>query len=69
MSEPINLEAWNRENPPGTRVRYWCGPCVGPGDISRTRSVAWELGDGRPVVLVEGKSGGVALTHVEALRG
>jgi hypothetical protein len=30
-----------------------------------TRSVAWTLGHGAPVVLVEGETGGIALTHVD----
>ncbi|GAA2271738.1 hypothetical protein GCM10010415_43060 [Streptomyces atrovirens] len=29
-----------------------------------TRSVAWTPGHGAPVVLVEGETGGIALTHV-----
>lgn len=34
-----------------------------------TRSVAWKLGHGAPVVLVEGYTGGIALTHVDPLMG
>lgn len=32
-----------------------------------TRSEAWMLGDGSVVVLIEGKAGGVHLSHVEVL--
>lgn len=39
---------------------------VPPVDTT-TRSEAWALGDGSVVVLVEGKSGGVHLSHVEVL--
>ena len=31
------------------------------GVLTKTRSAAWNLGHGEPVVMVEGKSGGVAL--------
>lgn len=34
-----------------------------------TRSVAWALGDGEPVVMVEGYAGGIALTHVDPVCG
>lgn len=33
------------------------------------RSEAWTLGDGSVVVLVEGKSGGVCLSHIEVRHG
>lgn len=36
---------------------------------TRTRSIAWNLGDGVPVVLVEGYSGGICLTHVDVVDG
>lgn len=32
---------------------------------TRTRSQAWALGHGTPVVLVDGYSGGICLTHVD----
>lgn len=61
---------WNEACPIGTAVRYWPIwppiPSVPPVD-TRTRSEAWALGDGTVVVLIEGKSGGVGLTHVERL--
>lgn len=34
---------------------------------SRTRSEAWELGHGAAVVLIEGRPGGVDLTHLEVM--
>lgn len=33
--------------------------------ITRTRSKAWILGHGEPVVMVDGYAGGIALTHVD----
>ena len=58
------LEAWNAEHPVGTPVLFWPGSRSGPGHPSVTRSPAWALGMGIPVVAVEGYAGGIALTHV-----
>lgn len=59
---------WNSKHPVGTAVRYW--PVLPPVNSmpptdTVTRSEAWALGDGTAVVLIEGRSGGVALSHVE----
>lgn len=56
--------AWNVSNPIGTPVRYW--PVLGdPHHVeSKTRSEAWVLGDGTPVVSIAGRSGGVHLGHL-----
>ena len=62
-------ELWNAVHPIGTRVRYWRGLRSGEGQVSTTRSEAWRLGSGEPVVMVEGCAGGIALTHVVALGG
>lgn len=32
--------------------------------LTRTRSEAWNLGNGAPVVMVDGHAGGIALTHI-----
>jgi len=32
-----------------------------------TRSVAWELGHGEPVVMVDGYAGGIVLTHIDVI--
>lgn len=63
-------ESWNAEHPVGTAVRYYpiYPPIEGvPPVETRTRSEAWVLGDGTVVVLVEGKSGGVHLSHIEVI--
>lgn len=57
-------DQFNSLVPFGTPVAYWPGVRRGPGVLSETRSAAWLLGDGVAVVLVEGYSGGIALTHV-----
>lgn len=59
---------WNQRNPVGTTVRYW--PVMGRDDYieTTTRSGAWVLGDGTPVVSIVGKAGGVALSHIEVIQ-
>jgi hypothetical protein len=57
---------WNEKHPVGTRVRYH--PIIGKdeGTIeSATRSVAWCLYCGTPVVSIVGKTGGVALEALD----
>lgn len=70
LSGAHTAESWNAEHRVGTRVRYWpiYPPidCVPPVDTT-TRSEAWTIGGGTVVVCIDGKSGGVALTHVEVL--
>jgi hypothetical protein len=64
------------EDPVAVRYqqRAAAGHLIGPTDTDPcrrvdtvTRSVAWELGHGQPVVLVEGESGGICLEHVDPL--
>jgi hypothetical protein len=64
------FRSWNDAHPVGTRVRYW--PIYPPIESvppfdTRTRSEAWAIADGSVLVCVEGKPGGVALTHIEVL--
>lgn len=64
----MTADEWNAQYPVGTRVRYW--PIRGASDNysdSRTRSAAWELDSGISIVSIEGRSGGVALSHLMAL--
>jgi hypothetical protein len=64
--------AWNEAHPVGTRVAAYpgCRPEDAP-DCERldtvTRSQAWVLGGHTPVVMVDGHSGGIALTHIDAI--
>lgn len=67
MTQPVTAERWNDLIPVGYRVRYWPGEKVGDGHESVTRSRAWTLGDGTPVVKVAGYAGGIILTHVDPL--
>ncbi|WP_328923197.1 hypothetical protein [Streptomyces griseoaurantiacus] len=70
----LTAEQWNGRHPVGTPVVAY--PDVRPEDAqatgfpctrleTRTRSAAWTLGHGAPVVAVEGHTGGIALTHVD----
>lgn len=68
LSGAHTADSWNAAYPVGTKVRYW--PVYPPIDSiqpvdTTTRSEAWALGDGTVVVSIAGKSGGVALSHIE----
>jgi len=64
-----DARAFNEANPVGrTLVRYWRGVREGaPSGVGLTRSPAWALSGHTAVVMVEGTSGGIALTHVEVV--
>lgn len=58
--------AFNDANPVGTPVKYH--PVIGSDEgvqETRTRSEAWTLSNGEPLVMVEGQTGGVSLDAVE----
>lgn len=61
----LTVEQWNAQHPIGTLVLAWPGTRDAEPLVTMTRSAAWPLGHGEPVVAVEGKAGGIALTHVE----
>lgn len=52
---------------PGVRPAFYSGQV--PADftalLARTRSVAWNLGHGEPVVKVDGYAGGISLDHID----
>jgi len=58
---------FNSRYPVGTPVFYH--PIIGKpeGRETRTRSEAWELGNGEPVVKIEGLTGGVCLDALTIL--
>jgi hypothetical protein len=61
------LDKFNAHVPVGTRV----GVCLVRGDpeyATKTRSRAWPLGDGSPVVLIEGRTGGYHLSFIRVLQ-
>lgn len=53
---------WNQAHRPGTAVIVTLDS--GARKWTRTRSEAWELGHGQPVVMLEGISGGYDLARV-----
>lgn len=63
----ITAAEWNQRFPVGTPVRYH--PIIGDKKFitSKTRSEAWELGDGTPVVKIEGRTGGVLLEAIDVI--
>lgn len=58
-------EEWNRQNPVGTKVRVTLQQAADGSPQQTldtvTRSECWALGDGTPVVLVVGKTGGYSV--------
>jgi len=67
-AEPINVaDLFNSRYPVGTAVHAYPGVRNGKPLVTVTRSTAWLLGDGTPVVKVLGYSGGIALTHIDVV--
>lgn len=60
----LSAAAFNDLYPEGSLFRYY--PVSGEDEYveGKSRSVAWELGHGAPVVLIEGKTGGVCIEHL-----
>lgn len=63
----LTAAQFNELIPVGRRVRFY--PVAGEErfEDTKTRTPAWELGNGQPVVSVEGRAGGVAIDHIELL--
>jgi hypothetical protein len=71
----LNADQWNRYHPIGTPVIAYPGirpeyaAELGITDFprleTRTRTPAWNLGHGEPVVSVEGYAGGISLEHID----
>jgi len=60
----MTAEQFNQLHPIGTAFRYYSIAGVSEYIETKTRSECWELGDGHPVVLIQGKSGGVSIFHL-----
>jgi hypothetical protein len=60
----LSAEEWNEVYPVGVGVRYW--PVMGDEEYrdTITRGQAWTLGDGHPVVAIQGQPCGVSLRHL-----
>ncbi|WP_405888792.1 hypothetical protein OG762_36490 [Streptomyces sp. NBC_01136] len=63
----MNAEQFNAAHPVGTPVVAYPGTRDDEGLIVKTRTPAWELGHGAPVVSVDDYAGGICLTHVDVL--
>lgn len=64
----VTANEFNKLHPVGTWVKYY--PIIGHKHDFRstqTRSIAWELGHGAPVVKVAGVAGGVCLEALDIL--
>lgn len=58
---------FNKLHPAGTPVHFWPGVRMAEPLTSRTRGEAWALPSGQAVVRVEGRAGGIALSHIEVI--
>ncbi len=67
MTDSSTADGWNERYPIGTPVNAYPGTRDDPPMVTRTRSKAWTLGHGAPVVAVVGRAGGIALTHVDPI--
>jgi len=59
----LKVKEWNEKHPRGTKVRFVDD--LGNVFHTKTRSKAWCLFNGRPVVLIEGKPGGYSLWRIK----
>lgn len=66
VKSPVTAEEWNAAHEPGIDVVVR----LDNGELwrTKTRSEAWNLGHGQPVVMLEGKSGGYDLSRVAPLQ-
>lgn len=62
-----DLKKWVALHPVGARVRYWPGRSSPEHRDTVIESAPWRLGDGTPLVAIEGVNGGVALDHLRKL--
>lgn len=66
----MNADEWNTRYPTGTVVDAAPGLRREDGGAvirTKTRSAAWTLGSGEPVVAVKGYPGGIHLDHIEVV--
>lgn len=59
--------AFNKRHRAGTPVLFWPGIRPAVPQESITRGDAWALPSGDAVVRVQGRPGGMALTHIEVI--
>lgn len=61
------VSVFNEKHSAGTPVLFWLGLRTDTPEESTTRGVAWALSEGDAVVRVNGRIGGIALTHIEVI--
>jgi hypothetical protein len=61
----VNAAEFNARYPVGTPVVAYPMTRDDEALVTTTRTPAWELGHGAPVVSVDGYAGGICLTHVD----
>lgn len=63
--QKMTAEQASEMYPVGTKVRYY--PVAGENNYEESvvRSSAWALGHGELVVKINGRAGGVAISHLE----
>jgi len=62
----MDINEWNKKYPAGTEIYYY--PIIGKKDSrieSKTRSQAWTIEGGEPVIMLDGMAGFRSLHHVE----
>jgi len=62
MNNEEKVEQWNFHYPPGTKVQLTND--LGQVEKTKTRTPAWLLGSGTPVVSVDGRTGGYLLDRI-----
>ena len=65
MSKESAVQEWNELYPPGTKVHLTNDD--GEVEETETRSIAWLLGSGHPVVSVNGRAGGYLLERIKPI--
>lgn len=65
----MTADEFNSRYPVGTAVVAYPDSRLDRALETVTRTPAWTLGHGAPVVSVEGYAGGISLTHVDVIGG
>ncbi len=62
-----SAKVFNQRYPVGTQFNYYLTPGVSARETVVTSSEAWHMRNGRVVVRVEGKLGGISVNHLEPI--
>ncbi|HDT2146323.1 hypothetical protein ACOY6O_18915 [Enterobacter roggenkampii] len=64
----LTAKTFNQRFPVGSQFHYYLTPGVSERETVITRSAAWHMRNGRLVVRVEGKIGGISVSKMEPLK-